>query len=458
MALESNARMKRDAALSEDARQIVHIAAGLCALLLRWLTWFEATMLASFAVTFNMYGLHRIGGAQLFRADEHGRWRVKSGIVLYPASILGLLLLLPSRPDIVAASWGVLAAGDGAATLIGRRVPLRPLPWNSNKSLGGSLAFAVFGSLAAVGLLWWCAGRIVPPTFWWFPFVAGISGAVLAASVETIPISLDDNVSVAATAAAVMWTLSIVSEDVLRDFVPLALAALPVALGLNAVVAAAGYVARTVSLSGALVGAALGTVIFVATGWQGWTLLIATFAIAVITSRLGLGRKQALKIEEERGGRRGAGNAIANTGIAAAAAVLSVTTYAHDPALIAFVAALAAGGSDTVASEIGKAWGRRTFLVTNMKKVRPGTPGAMSLEGTVAGIFGALVLAGAGVGLGLVEAEVLPAIVVAASIGALIESILGATLERRGVVNNDVLNFVNTATAAYVAIQLMEVL
>ncbi len=450
--------MKRGAALSEDARQIVHVSAGLCALLLPWLTWFEATMVAAVAVTFNMYGLHRIGGARLFRADEHGRWRAKSGIVLYPASVLGLLLLLPSRPDIVAASWGVLAAGDGAATLIGRRSPLRPLPWNPHKSLGGSLAFVVFGSVAAVGLLWWCADTIVPPSFWWFPLVAGISGAVMAASVETIPISLDDNVSVAATAAAVMWALSIVSEDAIRNFVPQAVGVLPIALGVNAVVAAAGYFARTVSLSGTLVGAGLGTIIFLSTGWQGWALLLATFAVAVITSRLGLARKQALKIEEERGGRRGAGNAIANTGIAAAAAVISVTSYGHDPALIAFVAALAAGGSDTVASEIGKAWGRRTFLVPSMKKVRPGTPGAMSLEGTIAGILGALLLASAGVGLGLIDGEVVPVIVLAATIGALVESLLAATLERRGVLNNDVLNFLNTATAAYVAIRLAELL
>ena len=450
--------MKRATALSEDARQVVHICAGLAALLLRWLTWFEATMLASLAVTFNMYGLHRLGGARLFRADEHGRWRAKSGIVLYPASVLGLLLLLPSRPDIVAASWGVLAAGDGAATLVGRYVPMAPLPWNRHKSVGGTLAFAVFGGLAAVGLLWWCADRIIPPAFWWFPLAAGLTAAIAAAAVETIPISLDDNVSVAATAAAVMWTLSIVSEDAVREFVPLALGALPLAIAANVAVAAAGYFARTVTVSGTLAGAVLGTVIFVCAGWQGWSLLLATFAIAVATTRLGVERKRRLQIEEERGGRRGAGNAFANTGVAAVAALVSVVSYAPDPALVAFVAALTAGGSDTVASEIGKAWGRHTFLVTNMRKVPPGTPGAMSLEGTAAGVAGAFALAALGAALGLIEWSVVVAVVGGATVGALIESVLGATLERRGVVNNEVLNFVNTATAAYVALRLAEAL
>jgi uncharacterized membrane protein len=37
---------------------------------------------------------------------------------------------------------------------------------------------------------------------------------------------------------------------------------------------------------------------------------------------------------------------------------------------------------------------------------------------------------------------------VAATIGALVESSLGATLEGPGILNNDMLNFLNTAVAA----------
>src|SRR6185295_5061356 len=109
-------------------------------------------------------------------------------------------------------------------------------------------------------------------------------------------------------------------------------------------------------------------------------LLFATFIAASVTSRLGLARKVLLGIAEERGGRRGAGNAIANCGVAAVAAIAAVTTPDRGSSLLALVAALTAGGSDTVASEIGKAWGRSTFLVTTFRGVPPGTPGAMSLE------------------------------------------------------------------------------
>ena len=131
----------------------------------------------------------------------------------------------------------------------------------------------------------------------------------------------------------------------------------------NAAVAFAGYMARTVSVSGAVAGAIIGTMIFVSAGWQGWTLLLVCFLCAAVTSRMGLHRKTLLGIAEERGGRRGAGNAIANTGIAAIAALLAALSYGHEAGLIAMTAALVAGASDTIASEIGKAWGTRTWAL-----------------------------------------------------------------------------------------------
>ena len=159
-----------------------------------------------------------------------------------------------------------------------------------------------------------------------------------------------------------------------------------------------------------------------------------------------------LGIAEERGGRRGPENAIANTGLATVAALLAVSTLHRDLALLAFVTALAAGGSDTIASEIGKAWGRRTYLVSTFRRVAPGTSGAMSLEGTLAGVVGAALLGAIGAAVGLIPQAALVAVVAGATVGALAESLLGATLEAPGILNNDMLNFLNTAIAAGAAI------
>ena len=445
--------MTFEEAIDEETRQFVHIAMGGFAFALPFLAWWQSVVLASLAVAFNIFALQKVLGIRLFRPGERLR-RLTSGIVLYPLSVVGLLLLFPNRLDIVAASWGILAAGDGMATLVGRRAPIARIAWNPRKSAGGCLAFVIFGTLSAAVLAWWCRENVVPPAYWWYPVVGGFAAAAAAAAVETLPVDLDDNLSVPATAASVLWVVSLVSADLARETFSIALWTLPLAIFANVVVAAAGYRAGTVTVSGAAAGVALGTSILVFARWQGWVLLLATFAAAVITSRMGLPRKMMLGIEEERGGRRGAGNAIANTSVAAVAAAAAVLTYAREPALLAFVAALAAGGSDTVASEIGKAWGRTTYLSTTLKRVKPGTPGAVSLEGTVAGIAGALLLGALGAGLGMISWPSVGIVVIAATAGSLVESALGATLEPRRILNNDILNFINTAVAAGVAVEL----
>ena len=228
----------------------------------------------------------------------------------------------------------------------------------------------------------------------------------------------------------------------------------PWAIGANAAFAWIGYRARTVSRSGAIVGALIGATIFSAEGWPAWVMLLATFLAASGTSRVGLARKTRLGIAEARGGRRSAANAVANCGVATLAAVAAALTPYKTAARLVFVAALTAGGSDTVASEIGKAWGRRTVLVTNFGTVKPGTPGAISLEGTMAGLLAALALAALGVALGRLAWSAILAVVVGATAGAFVESVLGATLEASGRMNNDTFNFVNTAIAAAVALAL----
>lgn len=439
------------AGFSENRRQLLHMAMGSFALLLRYITWWEAAALAGCALAFNLYALPRIAGPHVFRDGEHTR-RYSSGITLYPLAILLLICILPARLDIVAAAWGILAVGDGMATILGRYAGGPRIPWNRQKSVAGSAALVLFGGTAGAFLCWWCTPAVVPPPFAWFIIAGPFAAAVAAAAVETIPIRLDDNLTVSTSAAACMWGISLVSEEAAAAAATGAVRLVPAALALNGAVAAAGYVAKTVSISGAIGGAILGTVIMLAAGWRGWALLFATFAVAVIASRMGLRRKTLLGIAEARGGRRGAGNAIANTGIAMAAAVLAATSYASGPAMIACVAALAAGGSDTIASEIGKAWGRRTFLFPSFRGVAPGTSGAISIEGTAAGLLGALLLGSLGVALGLVPAGALLPVVAGATIGSFAESAMGATLEGPGFVNNDVLNFLNTAIAAAAAV------
>jgi uncharacterized protein (TIGR00297 family) len=443
--------MSTDTRHSETARQLVHMSMGGFALLLRWLVWWQAVVLAAAALAFNVFVLPSIAKG-LYRPGDHQR--PLHGILLYPLSVLLLLLLFPRHLDIVAAAWGILAIGDGIATIAGRAIGGPRWAWNREKTVAGSVAFAVAGGATALFLWIWCRPPLLTPLPLYLVVFVPIAAAFVAAAVETIPIGLDDNLSVALSAGAVLWFGSLLDPDMLRNGWTIVLTRLAAAAAANVAVAFAGYRARTVSLSGAIVGALIGAIIFVATGWRGWLLLLLTFVAASVASRLGLKRKTLLGIAEERGGRRGAGNAIANTGVAAACAILVLVTPFGALAALAFVTALAAGGSDTIASEIGKAWGRRTWSIVSLRQVPPGTSGAMSIEGTVAGIMGAIGLAAVGSLLGLVPITGIVFAVIGSTAGSLLESFLGATLEAPGILNNDVLNFINTASAAMVAVAL----
>jgi uncharacterized protein (TIGR00297 family) len=434
---------------SEDARQWVHVGSGAFAFLLRVLTWWQAAAMAAIAVVFNVLVLPRFGGRRLYRPIDDARG-FPLGIVLYPLAVLLLILMFSSRLEIAAAAWGILAFGDGAATLVGTRFRGRTLPWNAEKTVAGTVSFIVCASVGGVALAWWTR----PDGSIWFSGLAPIAASIAAGLVESIPVRLDDNISVPASAAGVLWIGGMVTSTALGLSMPTIAARLPWAVVLNGLVAWAGYRARTVSVTGAIAGAIIGAVIYSGGGAGAWALLLLTFAFASVTSRLGLKRKMLLGIAEERGGRRGAGNAIANCGVAALAAFAAVATPDSGAALLALTAALTAAGSDTVASEIGKSWGRSTFLITSFGRVKPGTSGAMSLEGTAAGLLAALALASAAAALGLIPGALIIVVIVAATAGALVESALGATLEAPGILNNDMLNFINTAVAAAVALVL----
>jgi uncharacterized protein (TIGR00297 family) len=434
---------------SETSRQTVHVLVGAGALLLRWLTWWQAALAAGAAVLFNVFVLPRISPG-VFRPGDLDD-PIRSGIVIYPLAVLALILCFPDRPDIAAAAWAILAAGDGVATIAGLRIPSRPLSWNRQKTAAGLTGFVVCGSLAGVLLAFWTNHNSSAASIWWM-LIAPCAAAAVAGFIETSPIRLNDNVSVPAAAALVLWSLSLVDGTTLRAALPELMDRLAPAVLLNFAAAAAGWRARTVTAAGAITGWCIGVVIFVCAGWAGWAVLMTSFFAAAAATRLGFARKLRAGIAEDRGGRRSTGNAIANTSVAAWLAMLSAGMLHGNLALVGMVAALATAAGDTIASEVGKAWGRTTWSVTTFARVRPGTTGAVSAEGTIAGALGAALIAGVAAAGGLIQPINVLDVALAATIASLIEGALGATLEHPGILDNHALNFVNSLIGAALAV------
>jgi uncharacterized protein (TIGR00297 family) len=438
--------------ISPRVQALLHIGVGFAALLLPTLTWWQHVSLAGLAVVACALLLPGLPGHPLVRESDP---RLPTSALCYALGVLLLLVTFPTRPDLAGCAWGILAGGDGAATLMGRACGWLRLPWNRHKSVVGSVTFVVCGSAMGFLLAWLLrpyATGVGAPASVQFLLWATLITAIVSAAVETIPIRLDDNVSVSAAAALILWCLALISPHADVAAWPLVTRAIPIGLLLNLPLVAVIWWAGGVSVSGAITGAMIGTAIYAGAGWRGWLMLVLAFGAAWMTSRIGLTRKRVLGLHEPRSSRRGAASAFANCGLGTLAALGVAFTPFQDAALLALVTALVAGASDTVAAEIGKAWGGRTVLITNLHTVTPGTPGAVSLEGSGAGLAWAFVMSVTAGALGLLPFGILWVVMLAATIGSIVESALAATLEADHIVNKHVLNFVNTFVAVAVAL------
>jgi len=224
-----------------------------------------------------------------------------------------------------------------------------------------------------------------------------------------------------------------------------------VGLGLNLAFGALAYLARAIDVSGWAAGVAVGTVIYAFLGWRGWLLLGVFFVLGTAATKLGYAKKAARRLAQEAGGRRSARHVLANAGVPALAALGVAATPFPEACVAAFAAALAAATSDTLESEIGQLWGRRTVLITTLTPVPSGTDGGVSLVGTTAGLAGSAVVAAVGWALGLYAAPGMLVVASAGLAGSLVDSVLGATLERRRLLGNEAVNFLCTLAAAVLA-------
>lgn len=198
-------------------------------------------------------------------------------------------------------------------------------------------------------------------------------------------------------------------------------------------------------------GGALGLLIFLGGGFPSLALLALFFGLGTAASSWRVADKRRLGLAEENQGRRTAGQVVANAGVAGLMGLLAWQVPRYAPlAHVMLAGSFAAATADTLASELGNLYGRRYYNILTLQPDARGLNGVVSLEGTALGLAGTAVLAavyclcyGWGPAFGW--------LLVAGTAGNLLDSVLGATVERDGYLGNNAVNFLNTLTGALVA-------
>ena len=210
------------------------------------------------------------------------------------------------------------------------------------------------------------------------------------------------------------------------------------------------YLAKKLTLTAAITGFLCGLIIYLGTGYTGLVCLTAFFIIGTLATAWGRKKKKHL---EKRGDdtQRKAGQVLANGGAAALFALLAIIFPAHQGLFtIMLAASLASATSDTLSSELGMLYGKRFYNCLSWKKEASGLDGVVSIEGTLAGLAGATIIAII-YAVGIQLDNLFFVIIIAGMAGNFADSLFGATLERKNFLNNDGVNCISTLIAAGIA-------
>ncbi len=351
--------------MDENLRKLIHICFGLPIFLLLFLNWWQASLIAFLAFLHNILILPMYG-KKIFRS----RW--DRGIILYPLSVLILLVLFRERLWVAAAAWSLLSFSDGIASIMGKK-SRKKLPWNREKSFRGTGAFLLTGFILSPFFYWLIKGNMSTREF-----LIIISAVLLTGLFESFNTGVDDNIIVP---FAFLYFFRL--GEVIKFKTPssLEMKIIPAIVVLSFLV----YLLKILDLPGSVSALIVGTGILHFGGVPIFIILLGFFIISEAAS--------FYKKSEKNGIKRGWESVWAKGGPALLFTILGFPQGA--------VVALAEATYDTVATEIGSVSGTTVFSPLTMKRTRRGESGGMSPEGSIAGFLAAFLLLGISVWLGI---------------------------------------------------------
>ena len=179
-------------------------------------------------------------------------------------------------------------------------------------------------------------------------------------------------------------------------------------------------------------------------------LILAFFIIGNLVTKYRYSAKESLGVAE---GMRTYKNVFGNGGAATVFAILYSLTGRNPVLLLGFIGSMATATADTFATEVGGAHSREPRLITNLRKTKAGTSGAVSLPGSMGALIGAAIISLIPLLfiVGLDKTLIFFTGTISGFIGCHVDSLIGATLEgEKG--NTHITNFLGTLSGGITAI------
>jgi len=276
-------------------------------------------------------------------------------------------------------------------------------------------------------------------------FIA-LAGALSAALMESVKTEADKRVLILLSLATVF--------AIFRIYIPSAsLESLAIAFAVSFLLSLLALKAKVADESGLMSATLIGTITILFTNLKFFAVLLSFYLIGSAITKYKYSLKAELGIAEPSGGARGFSNVFGNS-LAPLFFAMHYGATKEEVYAVAFVASLAVALGDTMASEIGKT-AKNVYLITNFKKVKPGTNGGVSMIGEFSAIIGCLIIFFTAYSLGILPFESFLPVLVSAFVAIHIDSLLGATLEVKGYLNNSAVNFLATLAGGLICVFLL---